>query len=79
MDANSAINTIQEISKGHPSLALGIILIFIGVLARGKVALIFYALGALAILKEFGLVGTFFSFLKGIPTLLKGALGLGGV
>ncbi|WP_367884205.1 hypothetical protein [Thermococcus sp. JCM 11816] len=45
MDANSVINTVQELAKSHPYLALGMILIFIGVLAKGKVSLVFYALG----------------------------------
>ncbi|KUH33902.1 t26-9p [Thermococcus celericrescens] len=80
MDANSLISQGQELAHTHPYLALGIILIFIGVLAKGKVSLVFYALGALALLKSFGLVDTFFSFLKEVPDMLKEAIGgLGGV
>ena len=80
MDVNSAISQGQQLASQHPYFTLGLILILVGVLARGKAALVFYALGALALLKSFGLVDTFFSFLKDVPGMLKNALGgLGGV
>lgn len=75
MDVNAIIDQMQSLAGSHPYLALGIILTFIGVLTRGKTALVFYALGALALLKSFGLVDTFFSFLKDIPNILKDSLG----
>lgn len=71
MDANSIIDQLHNLAGSHPYLALGLILILIGVLTKGKVSLVFYALGALALLKSFGLVDTFFSFLKQIPELVK--------
>ena len=80
MDANSIINQLQSIAQAHPYIALGIILIVIGALVRGKTALVFYLLGALALIKAFGLFDTFVSFLKQVPTLLKQlSSGLGGV
>ena len=71
MDANSVISQLQSVAQAHPYVALGLILIVIGALVRGKAALIFYTLGALALLKSFGLIDTFFSFLKQIPGMLK--------
>ncbi|WP_297489425.1 t26-9p [Thermococcus sp.] len=80
MDVNGLIGQLQGLAGSHPYLALGIILILIGLLAKGKTALIFYALGTLALLKSFGLTDTFFSFIKSVPGMLKDALGgLGGV
>ena len=80
MDVGGLINQGQQLASQYPYLALGVILIIAGALVRGKAALIFYALGTLALLKSFGLVDTFFSFLKDIPSMLKDALGgLGGV
>ncbi len=80
MDVNELISQAQQLASQYPYIALGIILIVIGALVRGKAALIFYTLGALALLKSFGLVDTFFSFLKEVPGMLKEAIGgLGGV
>ena len=80
MDANSIINQLQGLASQHPYVALGLILIVIGALVRGKTALVFYLLGALALIKAFGLFDTFVSFLKQVPTLLKQlSSGLGGV
>jgi len=80
MDANTVISQMQSLAGAHPYIALGLILIIIGALARGKAALIFYTLGALALLKSFGLFDTFVSFLKQIPGMLKELFsGLGGV
>ncbi|NJE84353.1 t26-9p [Thermococcus sp. CX2] len=75
MDVNDAINQLQSLAGSHPYIALALILFLIGALVRGKVALIFYALGGLALLKSFGLVDTFFSFLKEVPSLIESALG----
>ena len=80
MDVGGLINQGQQLASQYPYLALGVILIIVGVLAKGKASLVLYILGALALLKSFGLVDTFFSFLKDIPSMLKDALGgLGGV
>ena len=80
MDVNGLISQGQQLASQYPYIALAFILFLLGALVRGKVALIFYILGGLALLKSFGLVDTFFSFLKEIPSMLKDALGgLGGV
>lgn len=78
MDVNAIIDQMQSLAGSHPYLALGIILILIGALTRGKTALVFYVLGALALLKSFGLIDTFFSFLKDVPNILKDSLGGSG-
>ncbi|NJE48408.1 t26-9p [Thermococcus sp. 9N3] len=80
MDANSIVSQLQSLASQHPYVALGLLLIIIGALIRGKAALVFYVLGALALIKAFGLFDTFVSFLKQVPTLLKQlSSGLGGV
>ena len=80
MDVNELITQGQELASQHPYLALALLMFLIGALVRGKAALVFYALGGLALLKSFGLVDTFVSFLKEVPSMLKDALGgLGGV
>jgi len=80
VDPNSIIDQLQSIAQAHPYIALGLILIVIGALVRGKTALVFYFLGALALIKAFGLFDTFVSFLKQVPTLIKQlSSGLGGV
>jgi len=80
VDPNSIISQIQSLASQYPYLALGLILILIGALVRGKTALVFYFLGALALIKAFGLFDTFVSFLKQVPTLIKQlSSGLGGV
>ena len=71
MDANSIVSQLQSLASQHPYVALGLLLIIIGALIRGKAALVFYVLGALALIKAFGLFDTFVSFLKQVPTLLK--------
>ena len=71
VDVNGILNQFQALAQGHPYLALGIILIIIGALARGKSSIVFYTLGALALLKEFGLFDTFVSFLKQVPGMIK--------
>ncbi len=73
---NSGIDAFKSIATAHPYLALALLLFVIGALMRGKAALIFYGLGALALLKSFGLFSTFVSFLKQVPGLLKQ---LGGI
>lgn len=80
MNVNELINQGQQLASQHPYIALGLILIVIGALVRGKTALVFYFLGALALIKAFGLFDTFVSFLKQVPTLIKQlSSGLGGV
>jgi len=80
MDANSIVSQLQSLASQHPYVALGLLLIIIGALIRGKAALVFYVLGALALIKAFGLFDTFVSFLKQVPTLIKQlSSGLGGV
>nr|WP_216082423.1 t26-9p [Pyrococcus abyssi] len=71
MDVNTIINQLQELARSHPYLALGLILLIIGLLSRGKISLLFYTLGALAIMKSFGLIDTFFSFLKDVPSIIS--------
>ena len=75
MELNELINQGQQLASQHPYIALAFLLFLIGALIRGKAALIFYALGGLALLKSFGLIDTFFSFLKEVPSLIKDALG----
>ncbi len=80
MNVNELINQGQQLASQHPYIALGLILIVIGALVRGKTALVFYFLGALALIKAFGLFDTFVSFLKQVPEMLKQiSSGLGGV
>ncbi len=69
--ANELISQFQSVASQHPFLALGFLLIIIGALIRGKTALVFYLLGALALIQGFGLFGTFVSFLKQVPSLLS--------
>ena len=73
---NSGIDAFKQVATAHPYLGLALLLFVIGALMRGKTALIFYALGALALLQSFGLFSTFVSFLKQVPGLLKQ---LGGI
>ena len=68
---NSGIDAFKQVATAHPYLGLALLLFVIGALMRGKVALIFYALGALALLQSFGLFDTFISFLKQVPSMLK--------
>ncbi|WP_148882597.1 t26-9p [Thermococcus aciditolerans] len=80
MDVAEIIGQFQSLAGQYPYIALALLMFLIGALVRGKAALIFYALGGLALLKSFGLVDTFFSFLKEVPNMLKEAFGsLGGV
>jgi len=71
MDVNEIITQGQQLASQHPYLGLAIILFLIGALVRGRAAIVLYALGGLALLKSFGLVDTFFSFLKDIPSMLQ--------
>jgi len=80
MDVSTIIAELQNLATTYPYIALALLMFFIGAVVRGKVALIFYILGGLALLKSFGLVDAFFSFLKEVPTLIKQlSSGLGGV
>jgi len=75
MDVNEAISQLQALATAHPYIALALILFLIGALVRGRAAIILYVLGGLALLKGFGLVDAFVSFLKDIPSLIQDALG----
>lgn len=75
MDVSTIIAELQELATTYPYIALALLMFFMGAVVRGKVALIFYTLGGLALLKSFGLVDTFFSFLKEVPTLLNEVFG----
>ena len=75
MDVSGIIAELQNLATTYPYLMLALILFLIGSLVRGKASLILYVLGGLALLKQFGLIDTFFSFLKDVPSLIKDAFG----
>jgi len=71
MNTSEIITQLQNFATQHPYIALGAILLLIGALIRGKTAFVFYILGALALIKAFGLFDTFVSFLKQVPGMIK--------
>jgi len=81
MDVNSAVNQLQDLAHTHPYLALAIILFLLSFLSKNRVMdYLLWFLATLALLKGFGLVDTFFSFLKQVPEMLKQVSSvLGGV
>lgn len=78
MDVNGAIEAFKNLAQGHPYLALAAILFIIGSLVGKKAGLVFYFLGALALLQEFSLFDVFVSFMKGVPNLIDKLLSVFG-
>jgi len=74
MNIEEIINTFTEFAQNHPYLALAIVLFIIGSLVGKKAGLIFYFLGALALLKDLSLFDVFVNFLKEVPSMLEGLI-----
>ena len=74
MNIEEIINTFTEFAQNHPYLALAVILFLIGALIGKKAAIIFYLLGALALLKDLSLFDVFVNFLKEVPSMLEGLI-----
>ena len=74
MNIEEIINTFTEFAQNHPYLALAIVLFIIGSLVGKKAGLIFYFLGALALLKDLSLFDVFVNFLKEVPSILEGLI-----
>ena len=78
MNVEEIINTFTEFAQNHPYLALAIVLFIIGSLVGKKAGLIFYFIGALALLKDLSLFDVFVNFLKEVPSMLEGLLSVFG-
>ena len=78
MNVEEIINTFTEFAQNHPYLALAIVLFLIGALIGKKLAIVFYILGALALLKDLSLFDVFVNFLKEVPSMLEGLLSVFG-
>jgi len=65
---------ISEFAQNHPYLALAVVLFIIGSLVGKKAGLIFYFIGALALLKDLSLFDVFVNFLKEVPSMLEGLI-----
>jgi len=78
MNVEEIINTFTEFAQNHPYLALAVVLFIIGSLVGKKAGLIFYFLGALALLKDLSLFDVFVNFLKEVPSMLEGLLSVFG-
>jgi len=78
MNVEEIINTFTEFAQNHPYLALAIVLFIIGALIGKKFAIVFYILGALALLKDLSLFDVFVNFLKEVPSMLEGLLSVFG-
>ena len=74
MNVEEIINTFTEFAQNHPYLALAVVLFIIGSLVGKKAGLIFYFLGALALLKDLSLFDVFVNFLKEVPSMLEGLI-----
>ena len=74
MSVEEIISAFMEFAQNHPYLALAIVLFAIGALIGKKAALIFYLLGALALLKDLSLFDVFVNFLKEVPSILEGLI-----
>ena len=78
MNVEEIINTFTEFAQNHPYLALAVVLFIIGSLVGKKAGLIFYFLGALALLKDLSLFDVFVNFLKEVPSMIEGLLSVFG-
>ena len=78
MNVEEIINTFTEFAQNHPYLALAIVLFIIGSLVGKKAGLIFYFIGALALLKDLSLFDVFVNFLKEVPSMIEGLLSVFG-
>ena len=78
MNVEEIINTFTEFAQNHPYLALAVVLFIIGSLVGKKAGLIFYFIGALALLKDLSLFDVFVNFLKEVPSMLEGLLSVFG-
>lgn len=74
MNVEEIINTFTEFAQNHPYLALAVVLFIIGSLVGKKAGLIFYFIGALALLKDLSLFDVFVNFLKEVPSMLEGLI-----
>lgn len=64
MDVNSIIDQFYNFVGSYLYFVFGLIFIFIGVLIKGKVSLVFYVFGVFVFFKEFGFVDIFFFFFE---------------
>jgi len=78
MNIEEIINTFTEFAQNHPYLALAVVLFIIGSLVGKKAGLIFYFIGALALLKDLSLFDVFVNFLKEVPSMIEGLLSVFG-
>jgi len=78
MNIEEIISTFTEFAQNHPYLALAVILFLIGALIGKKLAIVFYILGALALLKDLSLFDVFVNFLKEVPSMIEGLLSVFG-
>lgn len=78
MNVEEIINTFTEFAQNHPYLALAVVLFIIGSLVGKKAGLIFYFIGALALLKDLSLFDVFVNFLKEVPSMIEGLLSVFG-
>lgn len=74
MSVEDIISAFIEFAQNHPYLALAVVLFAIGALIGKKLAIVFYLLGALALLKSLSLFDVFVNFLKEVPSMLEGLL-----
>lgn len=79
MDVNSVIGQLQGLAHTHPYIALAVILFLLSFLSKNRVMdYLLWFLAALALMKGFGLTDTFFSFLKSVPSTIKGLISMFG-
>jgi len=74
MNIEEIISAFMEFAQNHPYLALAVVLFLIGALIGKKFAIVFYLLGALALLKDLSLFDVFIDFLKEVPSMLEGLI-----
>lgn len=74
MSVEDIISAFIEFAQNHPYLALAVVLFAIGALIGKKLAIVFYLLGALALLKDLSLFDVFVNFLKEVPSMLEDLL-----
>ena len=74
MNVEEIINAFLEFAQNHPYMALAVVLFAIGALIGKKLAIVFYILGALALLKDLSLFDVFVNFLKEVPSMIEGLI-----
>lgn len=62
--ATEALNWLSNLAKESPSLALGLLLVVLGYLGKGKLSVILYLLGGYFILRFFGLDTLLIDFIR---------------